>query len=314
MPGTPALKAGVLAGDEILEIAGKKTAGMNLEQAIKLMKGPIGSSVEIKVRHKHDSSVEDISVQRQTIQIETVLGHHRTDEDKWDFMLDKDQKIGYIRLTSFSRLTAAELKHALTQLREYGMTGLILDLRFNPGGLLSSAVAVADLFLKEGEIVSTKGRNAPKRSWSATNEGTFEGFEMVVLVNRYSASASEIVSACLQDHNRATIIGRRTWGKGSVQNIIELEGGKSALKLTTAGYMRPSGKNIDRAPGATEDDDWGVKPNKGFEVRLTPPQIRNLIMFQRDIDVIASKSNDGTQREFDDPQLKKAIDHLSEGR
>ena len=144
------------------------------------------------------------------------------------------------------------------------MKGLILDLRFNPGGLLTSAIEISDLFVAEGRIVSTKGRNTPERTWDAEKEGTFEGFPMAVLVNRYSASASEIVSACLQDHKRAVVIGERTWGKGSVQNVIELEGGKSALKLTTASYQRPSGKNIHRFPEPRKPTNGACMPDEGF--------------------------------------------------
>ena len=119
-------------------------------------------------------------------------------------------------------------------------------MRYNPGGLLSSAVEMSDMFISSGVIVSTEGRNTKKRVWKAVRADTFQGFPMVVLVNKYSASASEIVAACLQDHGRAVVIGTRTWGKGSVQNVVELEDGKSALKLTTASYQRPSGKNIHR--------------------------------------------------------------------
>jgi carboxyl-terminal processing protease len=150
---------------------------------------------------------------------------------------------------------------------------LILDLRFNPGGLLKTAVEVADLFLTEGIIVSTRGRDQEPEIYKAKDAGTLmlppEKFPMVVLVNKYSASASEIVAAALQDHGRAVVIGERTFGKGSVQNVIEMENHTSALKLTTASYWRPSGKNIHRFPDAKDSDEWGVKPNSGFEVPLT---------------------------------------------
>ena len=210
-----------------------------------------------------------MTITREWVHVETVLGDRRKSDDSWDFMLDHDKHIGYIRLTAFSRDTAQDLKKALVELRKEGLKGLILDLRFNPGGLLNSAIEVSDLFIAKGRIVSTKGRNTPERVWDAQKEGTFEGFPMAVLVNHYSASASEIVSACLQDHKRAAVIGERTWGKGSVQNVIELEGGKSALKLTTASYHRPSGKNIHRFPDAKETDEWGVMPDAGYEVRLS---------------------------------------------
>ena len=189
-------------------------------------------------------------------------------------------------MTAFSRDTAGELQRALEQLQSAGMRGLILDLRFNPGGLLNAAIEVSDLFISEGRIVSTKGRSTPERSWDAHKAGTFEGFPMVVLVNRFSASASEIVSACLQDHKRAVIMGERTWGKGSVQSVIELEDGKSALKLTTAAYFRPSGKNIHRFPDAKDQDEWGVMPDKGFELKLSDKEIVELIQDRRNRDIL----------------------------
>ena len=201
------------------------------------------------------------------------------------------------------------------QLTDSGLRGLILDLRFNPGGLLSSAIEVSDLFLSEGTIVSTEGRNIPSKTWKATSDGTFEGFDMVVLVNRFSASASEIVAASLQDHQRAMVVGERTWGKGSVQNIIELENGRSALKLTTAGYRRPSGKNIQRYDGANDDEDWGVRPSDGYTVKLTPDETRQLLDLQREQDVVVDPNQPAEPpppSSFVDRQLQRALEYLSE--
>ena len=288
--GTPAYEAGVLADDQILQIGSESTEGMSLEDAIRRMKGPVNTSIDLTVKHAHSGEEETFTLMRQVVNVETVLGDHRNQDDSWDYMYDPDSKIGYIRLTSFSRRTHRDLKVALDKLVEEGMKSLVLDLRFNPGGLLSSAVEVADLFLKDGIIVSTEGRNTPSRKWSAKERGTFENFKMAVLVNRYSASASEIVAACLQDHDRAVIVGERTWGKGSVQNIIELEGGRSALKLTTAGYLRPSGKNIHRFEGAGENDDWGVMPEPDNRVRFTPRELNDLMVFHRDTDIVAKRS------------------------
>ena len=192
---------------------------------------------------------------------------------------------------------------------------MILDLRFNPGGLLSSAVEVADLFLTDGTIVSTEGRNIASKTWTATASGTYDGLDMVVLVNRYSASASEIVAASLQDHRRAIVVGERTWGKGSVQNIIELENGRSALKLTTAGYHRPSGQNIQRAEGAGESDVWGVRPSDGYVVALSPEETRQLLDTQHQQDIVADKQHappTATASGFVDRQLKRALEYLSE--
>ena len=150
------------------------------------------------------------------------------------------------------------------------MKGLILDMRFDPGGLFSQATEIADMFIDGGMIVSTKGRNSPTRTWEAKKEGTFPNFPMAMIINHYSASASEIVAACLQDHHRAVIVGERSWGKGSVQNVIELEGGTSALKLTTASYHRPERQEHPSLPRRDRKDEWGVKPDPGYAVKFTP--------------------------------------------
>jgi carboxyl-terminal processing protease len=318
--GTPAYRAGVMAGDSILEIEGKPTKGISLEEAVKQLKGEVGTSVKLTIQHIDSSDKKTVSVNREVIHVETVMGDRRKPDDQWDFMLDHDKHIGYIRLTAFSRDTTEDLKKALEQLKQEGLKGLIVDLRFNPGGLLTSAIEVSDLFLPEGKIVSTQGRSLPERSWEAVKDGTFEGFPMVVLVNKYSASASEIVSACLQDHKRAVVIGERTWGKGSVQNVIELEGGKSALKLTTASYRRPNGHNIHRFPNSKETDEWGVVPNAGMEVKLNDRELSAILRLRRDRDILVksaaeekdvAKKTNGRSGKTADRQLQKAVDYLS---
>jgi len=242
--------------------------------------------VSITVVHPGTRAKETIRLTREIIHVETVLGDRRKEDDSWDYMIDHQERIGYVRLTGFSRDTASELQRVIEGLRLQGMRALILDLRFNPGGLLRSAVEISDMFVSEGVIVSTEGRNSPKRTWKAHRPVTYDDFPMVVLVNRYSASASEIVAACLQDHQRAVIMGERTWGKGSVQNLIELENGRSALKLTTAAYQRPSGKKIHRFPDDTEEDTWGVTPDEGFELRLGDSEIVGLLRYRRERDIV----------------------------
>lgn len=355
MVGTPAYRAGLMAGDTILEIDGKSASEMSLEEAVRRVKGKPGTQVTLTVVHPGSPERHKLSITREVIHVDTVLGDRRKADDRWDFMLDPEKKIGYIRVTAFSRETASELRRALQSLKEQNMRGLILDLRFNPGGLLNSAVEVCNLFISRGRIVSTAGRNSPERVWEAQNNGAFEGFPMAVLVNRYSASASEIVSACLQDHKRAVIVGERTWGKGSVQNVIPLDdhahGGengsdgellaRSALKLTVAGYRRPSGKNIDRPPGAKESDAWGVAPDPGFEVKLSEEDLAMLVADRRHRDILSPKpagpadgkpdptpstatpsppspssamppaSSDNQTPAFVDRQLQRAIDYLN---
>lgn len=270
--GTPAYEAGIIAGDRITHIEGEETKGLSIDDAIKKLKGPVGTKVTMTVYHPSTFTSEKVSVRREMVQIETVLGDERLEGGNWDFMFDHADKIGYVRVSAFSRHTADDLHKAITRLLDDGMKGLVLDLRSNPGGLLTSAVEICDMFVEDGKIVSTEGRNSPKRVWTAEKEGTLPDFPMVVLIDHYSASASEILSACLQDHERATIIGERSWGKGSVQNIIELEDGKSALKLTTAGYQRPSGEKIHRFEGDTESDKWGVSPDEGMDVKMSREQ------------------------------------------
>lgn len=283
--GSPAYRAGLQAGDAIVEIEGENSEGIDIDQAIRRLKGEPGTKVTITVASGRTGERKTVTIEREIIRMDTVMGDLRDEKDQWDFMLDRDKHIGYIRLTAFSRETARDLERALGKLQEQKVGGLILDLRGNPGGLLTSAIEVADLFLSEGTIVSTSGRSSPKRSWEAQQPGTFEGFPMVVLVNRFSASASEIVSASLQDHQRAIVVGERTWGKGSVQNVIEMEDGKSALKLTTASYQRPNGHNIHRFPDAKESDEWGVMPDAGFEIKLDDNELGALMRYryQRDI-------------------------------
>jgi len=292
--GTPAYEAGILAGDRIVEIDGKSTKGITIEETVRRLKGEPGTDVTLTVLHPGGSEPLQVPITRRVIHVKTVLGDHRKPDDHWDYMLDPERQIAYVRVTAFSRETARELRKALDELKEQDLRALILDLRFNPGGLLRSAIDCSDLFLSAGKIVSTSGRSAPERSWEAKKDGTFEGFDMVVLVNRYSASASEIVAACLQDHQRAVIMGERTWGKGSVQNVIPLEHDHSALKLTTASYVRPSGKNIHRFPDAEEDEDWGVAPDDGYALKLTDAQMIALVTDRRRRDVVRPKDREAT--------------------
>jgi len=311
--GTPAYEAGIIAGDRITHIEGEETEGISIDDAIKKLKGPIGTEVTMTIYHPSTFNSEEVTVQRELVQIETVLGDERLEGGNWDFMFDHANKIGYVRISAFSRHTADDLHQAITRLLDDGMKGLVLDLRSNPGGLLTSAVEICDMFIEEGKIVSTEGRNSPKRIWTAEKEGTLPDFPMVVLIDHYSASASEILSACLQDHDRATIIGERSWGKGSVQNIVELEEGKSALKLTTAGYQRPSGEKIHRFEGDTESDKWGVSPDDGMEVTMNREQkvAYHTYRRMRDQDTIIPHPP-APQPELSDidPVLSKGIEQL----
>jgi carboxyl-terminal processing protease len=282
MPGTPAYEAGVLAGDVILKIDGKATDSLRMAEAVDLIQGDPGQKVVLTVLHEGSKEPVDVPIVRAVIKVPSVMGDLRKADNpkEWDYFLDKTSKIGYIRLTNFSKTAPAEMKAAVEELQRGGVRGLVIDLRNNPGGLLRSAVEISDLFLSKGVIVSTKGRNHKEEVYEAKEEGTLlsepgKVVPIAVLINKYSASASEIVAAALQDHGRAVVVGERSYGKGSVQNIILMEKDTSALKLTTASYWRPSGKNIHRFPDSKETDDWGVRPtDSGY--RLTAASLTAL--------------------------------------
>jgi carboxyl-terminal processing protease len=328
VPGTPAYDAGVLAGDVIVKIDGKTTDSMRLNEAVDMIQGNPGDKVTLTVVHEGTKDPVDVPIVRAEIQVQAVMGDHRKADNpkEWEYFLDPDSKIGYVRLTGFSETAAQELKDAVTQLQKQGLRGLVLDLRNNPGGLLRSAVEICNLFVGDGKIVSTKGRNHKDEVYEAKAANTIlpaEKCPMVVLVNRYSASASEIVSACLQDHDRAIVVGERSYGKGSVQNVIEMKEGdkKAALKLTTASYWRPSGKNIHRFPDAKEGDEWGVKPNEGFEVKLTDEERLEYLLDRSQRDVVRGKAGTSEppkddkdkgakKKPFEDRVLNKALEHL----
>jgi len=304
MVGTPAYSAGILAGDVILEIDGLSTEGMNTDKAVEVLQGRPGTAVKLMVLHEGSEKTETLTMNRAIIDVPSVLADARKANDQWDFMLDKDKKIGYVRISSFIQNTTEELKKALAELKAEGMKGLILDLRDDPGGLLSSAVEISDLFVEDGAIVSTKGRNTATKAYTAVKEGTYSDFPIVVLINQNSASAAEIVSACLQDRDRAVIVGQRSFGKGSVQNILDLEDGNSVLKLTVAAYFRPSGKNIHKFKDKDKDkDEWGVSPNPGMEVKLSFEDYRSWAEGRRDRDLLSTGK--GKQAETPKPEAEK---------
>lgn len=314
---SPAWQAGVMAGDMVLEIEGESTEGIKITEAVKKLTGPEGTQVTIKVRHESGEEAM-ITITRAQINVRTVKGLLRGVDQHWDYMLDPVNRIGYIRMTQFTGSTADDVREALDQLLAQKVEGLILDLRFNPGGLLESAVAVSDMFLDEGKrIVSVKGRRVMERVESATQEGTIAPVPMVVLANEASASASEIVTGALSDNGRAKFVGTRTFGKGSVQQVKMLESGQGALKITNAYYYLPNGRNIHRR----EDDEvWGVDPDDGFYVPMNSDQVRDMIKTRRESDIVRARGDQAgvpeqitpqwVQEHLADPQLAAALKAL----
>ncbi len=300
--GKPAYMAGIRAGDAIVAIDGTDTAQLTLRQAISMIRGKEGTIVKLRVLHAGRDQPVDHELTRATIPLETVLGDARDQNGKWVYRLVSHPRIGYIRIfDSFGERTAEEFRTALASYREPGqpIDGLILDLRYNRGGLLEAARDICDMLLDQGTIVTTRGRHGKLLKHFEAEPGVELPLDcpVVVLVDRLSASASEIIAAALQDNGRAAIAGQRTWGKGTVQNVIQLEGGRSALRLTIGSYHRPSGKEIHKWKDAKETDDWGVRPDSGLDVLLTNHENELIILARRKRDSISWNALDSAKSE-----------------
>jgi carboxyl-terminal processing protease len=309
---TPAYRAGIKAGDVITHINGKNAKGITINQAVKNITGPEGTTVRLTVRSP-DNAVKDYEIRRAKILVNSVKGWIRQPGGAWDYLVDKDSKIGYVRLTNFTKTTAEELTKAIDQIENSGARAMILDLRYNPGGLLNAATEVSDHFLDGGTIVSTKSERRPQdeQITEAQHDTDDVRLPMVVLVNQYSASASEIVSGALRDQKRALVVGERTFGKGSVQMLFQVDGRVAFLKLTTSHYYLPGGTCIHREDTS---DKWGVEPD--VTVSMTAEQMRkaNEIRSQQDVlrDAAAPAtqpvaSGDGKTALDVDPQLSAAV-------
>jgi carboxyl-terminal processing protease len=282
---------------------------MKLTDAVKKITGKPGTKVKLTAQREGEKEPLTFNLTRGYVQVESVLGHKRKANDDWDYMIDPVNKIGYIRLTQFARNSYDDMKAIMSDLSERGIKGFILDLRFDPGGLLDSAVEISDLFVNDGVIVSIRERNQPENEIRGRARGSLLDFPMVCLVNGYSASGSEIVSACLQDHDRARVIGERSYGKGSVQHIINFDGGQ--IKLTTATFWRPSKKNLNKSSTSGKDDDvWGVTPDQ--LVKLTAKERVDLDEHLRSAEVIRPKNKPAPakEKEFKDRQLDEALKYL----
>jgi carboxyl-terminal processing protease len=317
-PNTPASRADVRANDRILAVDDKPVAGMSLSEVLHLMRGQPGEPVRLLLRHADAEHPEAKTLVREVITIDSVLGDRRTGDGGWEYRLEADPRIAQVRITSFGNKTADELERVLTQLTGAGVEAVVLDLRDDAGGALDAAVAICDLFLPAGDvIVEIRGRDDVLLDhYVATGDGRFQELPLAVLVNQNSASASEIVAASLQDHGRAVVLGSRSYGKGTVQQLIPIEAGRSLLKLTTANYRRPNGRNIHRTPTAKESDDWGVSPNPGHAVPLTDKQYESYLNYRCQRDLWGDPppgdqpADNAAGADFDDRPLDAATEYL----
>ena len=310
----PAWRAGIAAGDRITAIDGGATRGVPLADIVAALRGRAGETVTLRVAAAaapgtldpaaadQPGTARDVPLVRDVVRVESVLGDHRRADGSWHWLLEGESRVALIRITSFGERTAAELDAALAASAaeaaadagpDTGLRGIVIDLRGNAGGLVSAAVEVCDRFLDEGVIVATRGRRSAATSPAAeslpaqpdfrraTPGAAAIGVPMVVLIDGLTASAAEIVAACLQDHGRATVVGSRSFGKGTVQSILPLSDGDGLLKLTTSEYLRPRGGGIHRRAHDGDDAEWGVVPDSGCEVGPTAVAVERLRLWRQ---------------------------------
>jgi carboxyl-terminal processing protease len=294
MEDTPGFRAGLQSGDKIIAIEDESTEGLTLPEAVKKLRGEPGTEVTIKILRPKTQEIEEVTIERAIIEVPSVK----------DAEILEDH-IGYVRITQFNEPTAEALKDALEVLSDEGMRGLIVDLRNNPGGLLSAAVDVSEKFLKRGqEIVSTRGRNGEDTQvFRAKGRTHYPDIPMALLVNSGSASASEIFAGAMQDHRRAILVGEKTFGKGSVQSVLPMDDG-SAIRLTTAKYYTPNQRVIHEK---------GIEPD--IVVPLAPSEWRRLLIQRSRPDTLPQQDTENAEEttpeeELADPQLERALDVL----
>jgi carboxyl-terminal processing protease len=314
------------------------TKGLTVNDAVKTIFGPPGSKVKLTVERKGAEKPIDFEMERQPVTTESVYGSRRKADGKWDYWVDPSNKIAYIRLNQFQRNSTHDIVEAMKTLKDQGLKGLVLDLRFNPGGYLDVGRDIADLFIDDGVIVEIRPRKGQSQFLRGSKLSdyryevpgkdeiqdrelpSYTDFPMAVLVNGSSASASEIVSAALQDHGRALVLGERTYGKGLVQQIFNMERDKdnprkvvSQVKVTYATYLRPNGHNIDRrSTQGRPEDEWGVTPDE--VIPMDSAERFELDEHLRDATIIRPEayylSTDTPKDNFKDKQLDSALEYL----
>lgn len=313
LPGTPAYEAGLQPGDVILEIDGKTTVGLKVDDASELMRGVVGTPVRLGVQRAGQPGLWQVELKRADIQVDSVYGDRIQLNSKWNFLLEEDRRIAYIRINVFGERTVEEFLGALGQIK-HDARAIVIDLRFNPGGILSAAVDICDMLLESGRIVSTKGRDIRFNSQYDAKPPVEISLQVpvVVMINDQSASSSEIVAACLQDSGRAIIAGDRSFGKGTVQQVFELDG-QAAIKFTTARYYRPSGANIHRLESMGTKETWGVLPDNELALKLNDQEQIHLFrrwQYRGDPRKVTSTEQPPSPECSGDPQLRRVLTYL----
>jgi C-terminal peptidase prc len=285
LPGSPAQQAGIRPGDEIVEVDGSRVKGNTSAQAALLLNQgalPVNSTdvspppVQVTLRRPGGGAPRKLTLERRDFVPETVLGVARQADNSWQYLADRPHQIAHVRIAGLGNGTALEVRQVVGTLREGGLRGLILDLRWCPGGYLREAVNVAALFLGDCTVATIKNRGEQDTTYPSTAENKFLDFPVVVLVNGDTSGGAELIAAALQDHGRALVAGQRTLGKASIQTVLGLAVPDAGLKLTSGTFVRPSGKNLHRFPNSKPGDDWGVRPDPKAECRVSPELNRQL--------------------------------------
>ena len=312
LAGNPAARAGLLPGDIVLRIDGEDYSFTTIGEALKVLKGEPGSKIRLELQTPGVEGSREVTIERAIIAVESVRGTR---------MLESKARIGTFKLLAFQQDTRKEALRAISDLVKVGARAVIIDLRSNPGGLLDSAARLADALLPPGvDIVSTKGRDEEPRVIRSEQPMLYPGLKIAVLIDEGSASASEILAGALRDNGAALLVGARSFGKGSVQTLIQMRGGETLLKLTTSYYYTPSGRRIHRAEGASPDDPWGLLPD--IEIEQSPEEKRRLLEQQSrdylaELKVAQPEGAPATPERVVDRALMKAVEHLEavvEGR
>jgi carboxyl-terminal processing protease len=321
--GSPAARAGVRPGDLLLAVDGRNVDGRSVFDVEEMLVGPPDSRVELRVLHPGDAEPTDIEIARGRVTLASVRGFARppvpSGSARWSYLIAPDARIAYVRVSSFRRNTLSEFDEALAVLGTADLRGLVLDLRFNPGGHMYQAIAMVDRFISEGIILSTVNRYGAVDEYLATEAVHLQGVPIVVLVNGGSASAAEIVAGALQAHRRAVVAGERTFGKGSVQHVIALKEHQAAVKLTVAYYRLPDGRIIHRAARSGDARPWGITPD--VPVTLTDGETAAVRRCRHELDLAFTEDGRAgealpatncavTRRVLVDRQLERALELL----
>jgi carboxyl-terminal processing protease len=322
LPGGPAQRAGLRPGDAIIRLCDSDGRERKLDESLDVLNGrtpfvqpergafaaPEPITLTYRRKGVHDDTT--VTLDWQHFRPESVFGVARNDDNSWNYWLDRDRKIAHLRLGSLAESTPDELSQILTRLREDGLRGLILDVRWCPGGSLAGSVKTAELFLGEGTIATVRYRNRPEDVYRSTKDNKWLDFPMVVLVNGESTGGAEMIAAALQDHHRAAIVGQRSRGKGNVQSILPSLG-SVGLKVTSGVIVRPDGKNLHRFPDSKPSDDWGVRPDR--EYRISPDLSRALRTWweQQTLRPGSSSERQPLDDPILDPQRNAALEALT---